>query len=138
MKTNKNIHLIGTDKPSRLFISELYQPQNIYITNDEEIKEGDWFFNGEHILQASRITDIIIDTEGQWSKIKNSKKIILTTDSDLIADGVQPIDDEFLEWFVKNPSCEEVEVQKWASLAECGYSYHITIPQEETKLKHKK
>jgi hypothetical protein len=36
-------------------------------------------------------------------------KIILTTDQDLIKDGVQAIDDEFLEWFVKNPSCEEVE-----------------------------
>ena len=27
------------------------------------------------------------------------KKIILTTDTDLIADGVQAIDDNFLEWF---------------------------------------
>jgi hypothetical protein len=29
----------------------------------------------------------------------------------LIADGVQSIDDEFLEWFVKNPSCEFVETK---------------------------
>jgi hypothetical protein len=40
------------------------------------------------------------------------KKIILTTDQDLIEDGVQAIDDEFLEWFVKNPSCEFVDVVK--------------------------
>lgn len=39
------------------------------------------------------------------------KKIILTTDPDLIADGVQAIDDEFLEWFVNNPSCEFVETK---------------------------
>ena len=39
-----------------------------------------------------------------------SKKIILTDNQDLINDGVQPIPDEFLEWFVKNPSCESVEI----------------------------
>jgi hypothetical protein len=38
--------------------------------------------------------------------------IILTTNKLLIKDGVQAIDDEFLEWFVKNPSCEEIEVYK--------------------------
>jgi hypothetical protein len=35
------------------------------------------------------------------------KKIILTTDLDLIKDGVQYIDDRV---FIKNPSCDEVEV----------------------------
>ena len=54
----KNIHVLPTDKPSRLFIIEgkifkYHKPQqgddmkiinvNIYITSDEEIKEGDWF-----------------------------------------------------------------------------------------------
>jgi len=38
--------------------------------------------------------------------------IILTTNKLLIKDGVQAIDDEFLEWFVKNPSCEEVEITR--------------------------
>jgi hypothetical protein len=38
--------------------------------------------------------------------------VILTTNNLLIKDGVQAIDDTFLEWFVKNPSCEEVEVKK--------------------------
>ena len=56
--------------------------------------------------------------------------MILIIDKDLIKDGVQAIDDTFLEWFVKNPSCESVEVQKWSSLAECGYSYHIIIPKQ--------
>jgi hypothetical protein len=60
----KNIHVIPTDKPSRLYYngtsykdpnstiamdwfisSALYKPQNIYITSDEEIKEGDWIFS---------------------------------------------------------------------------------------------
>jgi hypothetical protein len=43
--------------------------------------------------------------------LRGWRKIILTTDVDLIKDGVQTIDDEFLEWFVKNPSCENVKVE---------------------------
>ena len=39
------------------------------------------------------------------------KEILLSTDDLLIKDGVQAIDDEFLEWFVKNPSCEEIKVE---------------------------
>ena len=42
---------------------------------------------------------------------KGFKKIILTTDGDLIKDGVQAPDDEFLQWFVENPSCEEAKVE---------------------------
>jgi hypothetical protein len=61
--------------------------------------------------------------------------IILTTDPTLIADGVQAIDDEFLEWFVKNPTCEFVEVNK--KLVEFPLTfkmmYKIIIPQEEPK-----
>jgi hypothetical protein len=40
------------------------------------------------------------------------KKIVLTTDPNLIKEGVQSIDDEFLKWFEKNSSCEFVEVNK--------------------------
>jgi hypothetical protein len=42
----------------------------------------------------------------------NCKKIILTTDPQLIQDGVQAIDDTFLEWFVKNPTCENVQIKR--------------------------
>jgi hypothetical protein len=147
----KNLHLLPTDKPSRLHYYSVLnfgvskenlnwkQGRHIYITSDEEIKEGDWFFNGEHILQCSDVTDIIIDTEGQWSTIEDCKKIILTTDPDLIKDGVQSINDEFLEWFVNNPTCNSVEV-KWVKTPD-GIFYHkdnvpygyykIIIPQED-------
>ena len=156
----KNIHLIQTDKPSRIYLVKSNnklgitsnnpeytqnfgsgtQNQHIYITSDEEIKEGDWFFNGEHILQCSDVTDIIIDTEGQWSTIEDCKKIILTTDQDLIKDGVQAISDEFLEWFVKNPGCESVEVEDYYNPTNMVYGintspYKIIIPQEEPKRK---
>ena len=146
----KNLHLLPTDKPSRLHYYSVLnfgvskenlnwkQGRHIYITSDEEIKEGDWFFNGEHILQCSDVTDIIIDTEGQWSTIEDCKKIILTTDQDLIKDGVQAIDDEFLEWFVKNSDCEEVETFidiMGCSLENCNgnpcVNYKIIIPKED-------
>jgi hypothetical protein len=119
----KNIHILPTDKPSNLFkdiknklmfnkdwieIPIGRANQNIYITSDEEIKEGDWYlieFNGLKITQCTS-TEELISIEGR----NDCKKIILTTDQDLIKDGVQAIDDEFLQWFVKNPSCEEVEI----------------------------
>jgi hypothetical protein len=134
----KNIHLLPTDKPSRLFYlgsnlhleqGQLIAPknyQNIYITSDEEIKEGDWCLN--------TLKNIIYKKDNLPMDIV-WKKIILTTDQDLIADGVQSIDDEFLEWFVKNPSCEEVKVKNVISkYFDCvRYIYKIIIPQEEPK-----
>ncbi len=76
----------------------MYSYLHIYITSDEEIKEGDWFYN-------PKFNEIGINYNPD-----SCKKIILTTDQDLINDGVQSIDDEFLKWFIKNPSCEFVEI----------------------------
>jgi hypothetical protein len=92
-------------------------------------KSGDWSLYAGCKLHKC-IEDIIGD---------EFKKIILTTDQDLIKDGVQAIDDEFLEWFVKNPSCEEVEVVMnlcflKVKIKESGiYGYKIIIPKEEPK-----
>jgi len=149
----KNIHLLPTEKPSRLHYSKVQSEEgisyklilnqeeskcnngllsgqrHIYITDDSEIKEGDWICD----IELNRVE------KSQYSgTFKNWKKIILTTDQDLIADGVQAIEDEFLEWFVKNPSCEEVEVNYIKTPSQIfiandvpyGY-YKIIIPQEE-------
>ena len=134
----KNVHVLPTDKPSRLHfddklflstsiqisknINSIVEGRNIYITSDEEIKEGDWVITPTN--------DVI-----QWAKVfqPDGKKIILTTDQDLINDGVQPIDDEFLDWFFKNPNCEEVEIENGWGLEidiETPY-YKIIIPKEE-------
>jgi hypothetical protein len=136
----KNIHLIPTDKPSRLFkVSgelkltrnfDFYngsEYQHIYITSDEKIKERDWVFNFEY--------DYIVQYDSKKHDNKFwYKKIILTTDQDLIKDSVQAIDDTFLEWFVKNPSCESVEVCKNPFYEESNYEYYkIIIPKEEPK-----
>ena len=125
----KNTHLVPTDKPSRLhnkngelgnypstklyiedFKGNQHNSFHIYITSDEEIKEGDWFMDVEEleILKASENVELHL-----VNVLKpNYKKIILTTDQDLIKDGVQSIEDDFLEWFVNNPRCEWVEVKK--------------------------
>jgi hypothetical protein len=136
----KNIHLLPTDKPSRLWVNNLRRrlelenenligsntAQHIYITSDEEIKEGDWFTDDNNSLKRSYKLSHV--------QFANPKKIILTTDDQLIKDGVQAIDDEFLEWFVKNPNCERVEVNPLLSNnGRALFGYKIIIPQEEPK-----
>jgi hypothetical protein len=148
----KNIHLLPTEKPSRLTKPggsssiKLYtngltntpkghcKNYHLYITSDEEIKEGDWCLN--------TLKNIIYKKDNLPMDIV-WKKIILTTDQYLITDGVQAIDDEFLEWFVKNPSCEEVKLKDskkvkehiWdgSNNGEIIWEKEIIIPQEEPK-----
>ena len=137
----KNIHVLPTDKPSKLFYNvggallftnyENHNGVNIYITSDEEIKEGDWYYYFGYIVKYNSDENTLTP---------NCKKIILTTDQDLIKDGVQSINNEFLEWFVKNPSCEEVEVVKDRvfkldefNQREFYNQYKIIIPKEEPK-----
>ena len=115
---NKGDFRLGCGKyASKVF----YKPHHMYINSDEEIKEGDWVLNTN--------TNSIAKYTGHGS-MDWWVKIILTTDQDLIADGVQAIDDEFLEWFVKNPSCDEVEVLR------CPIEgLYTIIPKEEPKQK---
>ena len=142
----KNIHILPTDKPSLVAMlpgkeltysktKQLFTPtvdwktQNIYITSDEEIKVNDYITDGYLVWK--------------WkddSSLLGRKKVILTTDQDLIKDGVQAINDEFLEWFVKNPSCEVVKIEKEkvilgqvAGTTYTDFNYKIIIPKEDPK-----
>ena len=138
----KNIHILSTNKPSRLIqaeddelmlLNELYENtyninKHIYITSDERPNTNEYYIiDGIHeVLKNDSLK--FIDN--------NCKKIILTTDKDLINDGVQEIDDEFLEWFVKNTSCEEVKVELHIGNIRWLHSkniYKIIIPKEEHK-----
>ena len=146
----KNIHILPTDKPSRLHEYDYLSPmglskeplkwrlgRNIYITNDEDINENDYIITKEgKLVQVSYLLS---------KDLQGASKVVLTTDQDLIKEGVQHIDDEFLEWFVKNPSCEEVEVDyKITSFIEVTHPsdkistqyikklYKIIIPKEGT------
>ena len=135
----KNIFVLPSDKPSRLYIGNNgnfvfgmvktsiqsknndFTNQNIYITNSEDIKEGDFYLNGNYIYQANR----------HYKKAENDKKIILTTDTELIKNGVQEVPEYFLKWFIvgKNP-IEYVEIKPHLeSLDTMKNSYEIIIPQ---------
>jgi hypothetical protein len=149
----KNIHLLPTDKPSRLYkqagalsldtISDTSKDgisinQHIYITSDEEIKYNEYYLGEDNHIYC------LVSTVNY-----NGKKIILTTNPELSPDvgvtfgvGVHKIPDEFLEWFVKNPTCEEVEVIKVCSTGRkcdgkgknCNMAkLKIIIPKEEQK-----
>jgi hypothetical protein len=129
----RNLFLLPTEKPSRLIIQNgnrlilgvldyaiIENRQHIYITNSEEPKLDEWGINLHN--------NVIFNCKGFASTEETKKyhrKIILTTDPDLINDGVQAIDDTFLEWFVKNPSCESVEVNE-----------NITVIQNESLIQH--
>jgi len=99
---------------------------NIYITSEEAIKMDDWYLD-----DTNSVRQAITECESYWTHRKKYQKIILTTDPQLIADGIQPIDNEFLEWFVKNPSCERVEVELFPKFS--NNLYGIIIPKEEPK-----
>ncbi len=122
----KNIYLLPTPNPSRLFENVdndlslnddlepngiMYQNQNIYITNYEEIKDGNWVYDIEENI-VYKWTKKLANQVLASSFLQSCKKIILTTDPDLIKDGLRTIPDEFLEWFVKNQNCNEVKIRK--------------------------
>jgi hypothetical protein len=86
----KKMHIILKEKPSDYvanYLESTMQLQNIYITSsDEYIKEGDWVLNisnNKIFKQDSSKPDAY--TLSFW------EKIILTTDQDLISDGVQKL-----------------------------------------------
>lgn len=160
----KNIHVLPTDQPSRLHYSKVINPHGglsyklvfndeffrcndglssgqrfIYITSpNADIKVGDWIIP---------IDEIAYKLKSKAEQLESDYKIILTTDPQLIADGVQAIDDKFIQWFVNNQSCEEVEVERLedgqyvdrfadGSVVEGIYeNYKIIIPKEESKQK---
>jgi hypothetical protein len=165
----KNIHLIPTDKLSRIRIgnngnfvfgmiqtsiqskNDSFTNQHIYITSDEEIKEGNWVFDSTNYGLIHKVWEVTekhfsfkdsLHARGLKSTNRNLKchfkKIILTDNPDLIKDGVQAIDNEFLEWLVRNNSCEIVEVTRdFADEGIKGITYYgkyfIIIPKEEPK-----
>ena len=147
-KVMKNLYLIPTDKPSRLFIDvddnklkicvpfggEHMMNQHIYITSDEEIKANVY----------ALINGVLCKTEIKEGKIVSRQlsggatmdickteylEIILTTDPDLIKDGVQAIQYDFLEWFVKNTKCDKVEIKMENYYASGALQHNLWRPK---------
>ena len=151
----KNLHILPTDKPSKLSdchdnklhlddVRYLKNYLNIYITSDEQIKDGEYGVCLNLIREGFKSHQAVFKMDSEQRQAMENLggqvkaevlKVVLTTDQDLIKNGVQAIDDEFLEWFVKNPNCREIEVVDVRSLGVYGsyYPYKIIIPKEDTK-----
>lgn len=157
----KNIHILATYEASRLGLHDgvleyapllgfnlfdknknfRHNPQHIYITDNSEIKVGDWYYYkhfGEDIIdKANENTDLVNLNKPD----RYFKKIILTTDETLIKQGIQRIGDDFLQWFCNNSDCEYVEVDltpinEFGSIIKVDsygfdkFIYQIILPQE--------
>lgn len=107
MKLKRNVVMLPTNDKANLFINNINSPllydnnstlhrvllrgryQHIYITSDEEIKEGDWCIqNGNYLCKI---------TCNQDRTQQGLKKIIATTDN-------LTFDDGYNSWFIPAPS----------------------------------
>jgi hypothetical protein len=151
----RNIFLIPTSMESRLWrdldsnkltFSNLSNPNSnectkcsneyVYITSEEELKEPCWCIN---TIKNTWDKDLIYyqGAMPQYHFI-GFKKIVMTNDPKLIEDGVQEIGDNFFEWLVLNPTCQEVEIGKTNKLLdvyedEWEVRYHIYDIHEKPK-----
>ena len=100
---------------------------NLYITNDDSITENDYYINS--LDNAIR--------KGSLYNHPYHHKIILTTDINLIENGVQAIEDKFLQFFCsKNGKVDFVDVKTEKiinySFPRSVYDrYIITLPEEK-------
>lgn len=150
----KNIFLIPTENSSRLSIKDgvliLHRQQwrkgtqNIHITSDSEFVRDEYITDGIEVMKA---TPKLVDAQGLVDR-RDWKKIIITTDPELINNGVHPIGEEFLKWFVENPTCIKVEVvyglfnpmgrqvdpnDLGQNHSKCVWKYKIITTKEEQK-----
>lgn len=95
-------------------MKNLYKIDNeLYIiSNTENVNKNCWIITDGKLVQVSYLLS---------DEVAKGNKIILTTNKLLIKDGIQAIDDEFLEWFVNNSSCEYVEVKQAFSTNDVVY-----------------
>ena len=103
----KNLHVLTTENQSRLryniitkiwelnefpkYHTDIKSTHNIYITSDEEIKMQDWC-----ITAKGNLLQMIEGDTALGFALLGCKKIILTTDQDLINDGIEQISEDTL------------------------------------------
>jgi len=96
--------------------NEMYRNHNLYITNDEEIKEDDWYFDRlNKVCQLEDIRGNIFlgpnsvavkkgkNSYDKFSDLKDCRKIIASTDSKLITNGVANIPQQFIQDYCNKP-----------------------------------
>jgi hypothetical protein len=150
----KNIFLIPTENSSRLSIKDgiliLHRQQwrkgtqNLHITSDSKFVRDEYITDGIEVMKA---TPKLVDAQGLVDR-RDWKKILMTTDPELIKDGVYPIGEEFLKRFVENSTCFKVEVvyglfnpmgrqvdpnDLGQNHSKCVWKYKIITTKEEQK-----
>ncbi|PCI96646.1 MAG: hypothetical protein COB15_09670 [Flavobacteriales bacterium] len=131
--------------------SKKINPQHLYITSDDEIKEGDWFINVHYLDKRAP------EASGRYAMNKNAvflnpKKVVATTDSDLTMDT--PIDDRvdvlydnklpqipesFIKAYCKAGGIHEVLVEYTmvpADRAPDGWSISLKLREDSTIIIH--
>ena len=155
-----NGHLVYNPTLSSTKESRKYQPQNLYITTDEEIKEGDYYMTDAGVFKCS------VESKRELS---NFRKLIATTDTQLTGLckeweefdgdwhksnrlGLPSIPQSFIETYCKNPvdkvMVEYQERLEFESAEDysygCGIELKLTsnneliIHQIEEKMKKRK
>lgn len=116
-------------------IIDSYKPVNIYIVSlTEKIKSGDWGYEVNScyptglplLLKCESVWGDEMRVPGGWTRqIKfpqsglEMAKVVLTTDSKLIDDGVRPVDEEFIDWFIKEQK-DYIDLYKDNQCTYCG------------------
>lgn len=142
----------NTIKPSlEIYFNKLsnWAGQHLYILSDEEIKEGDWFYNPatKEVLFASK--DMLSWNSDTTQEHKGWKKIVVTTDSLHVFryDYLPQIPESFIQAYIKaynegKPITEvdlEIELHKWVgSTYPVGHrpTYQIKTRPDNTVIVH--
>jgi hypothetical protein len=99
---------------------------NIYVVQHEYMKLGDWGMRFKTDIDSFELDKIITSEGVKLSGYYPSEvyKIVATTDDQLIADGVQALGKDFLDWLNKNKA-NRVGVRDMTDL--CGDSYQNSV-----------
>lgn len=109
----------------------------IYITEKEPITNVDWYLIPNTMMTSQSVNKFNEDDFSDKEKaleVLNSlygRKVVLTNDPKLIADGVQEVSEDFMIWLAKNP-IEVIELGINKRIVK-GYSYGLN-PDDEPPL----
>jgi hypothetical protein len=115
-----------------------FKAQYLYVTSKDPYQKGGWVKN----VTIEAEPPFKLDVHGiRYTQLAPCKfeKIVLTTDDYLIQDGIHSVEDDFLDWFCKNSTCQSVEFTK-NYLSNDGQWKEVLLPSEwevDTKVGYK-
>lgn len=88
--------------PVETFRGNYYEPVNIYITSEDKIELNDYIVDN---WQVEKWKD--------RSSLLGKKKVIMTTDKQLISERIQEVDDGFLDWIIQNHDTNYIKIEEY-------------------------